>query len=137
MEYLLNLLWIAVAMVLFTGAIRAHARGQLRCSLPLALGCVALLAMVLFPALSMTDDLQRARLDTESMGRHLGDMLTLGSADDAQQMPAVFAPMLLLMLLWAGCMVATRRISRDAAGLPGLQMFGMRLEAVRPPPVLL
>lgn len=134
MEYLLNLLWIAVAALLVTATVRAHARGQLRCSLPLALGCVALMAMVLFPALSMSDDLQRARLDTESMGRHLGDMLTLGSLDDTQGMLQVFAPMLLLMLLWAGCMVATRRISRDAAGLPPLGMFGMRPEAIRPPP---
>jgi hypothetical protein len=134
-EYLLNLLWLAVVTLLSFAAVRAHARGQLRCSLRLALGCVALLAIVLFPALSMTDDLQRARLDTESMGRHLGDTLQLGSLEDAQHLQAALLPMLMLML-WAGCMVATRRISRDAAALPTAQMFGMRPEAIRPPPSL-
>ena len=132
-EYLLNLLWLAVVMLLVAAVSRAHFRGQLRCSLPLALGCAALLAIVLFPALSMTDDLQRARMDM-AMGRHLGSIPLLGSLEDAQHLQTVFAPMLLLMLLWAGCMVATRRISRDAAGLPGSQMFGMRPEAIRPPP---
>ena len=135
MEYLLNLLWLAVVMLLSFAAVRAHARGQLRCSLRLALGCVALLAIVLFPALSMTDDLQRARLDAESMGRHLGGTL-LGSLEDAQHLQSAFLPMLLLILLWAGCMVATRRMGRDAADLPGSQMFGMRPEAIRPPPFL-
>ena len=84
MEFLLNLLWLVAVVLLFAATMRTHRRGQLRCSLPLALGCVALLAMVLFPALSMTDDLQRSRLDTESMGRHLGDVLQLGSLEDAE-----------------------------------------------------
>jgi Ca2+/H+ antiporter len=134
-EYLLNLLWLAVVALLSVAAVRAHARGQLRCSLRIALGCVALLAIVLFPALSMTDDLQRARLDTESMGRHLGDSLLLGSWEDAQHLQTMLLPMMMLML-WAGCMVATRRISRDATALPGAQIFGMRPEAIRPPPAL-
>ena len=132
MEYLLNLLWLVVVMLLCAAAVRSHARGKLRCSLRLALGCVALLAIVLFPALSMSDDLQRARLDTESMGRHLGGTLLLGSLEDAQHMQMFVTT----LLLWAGCMVATRRISRDAADLPGARKFGMRPEAIRPPPAL-
>ena len=122
-------------MLLIAAVVRADARGQLRCSLRIALGCVALLAIVLFPALSMTDDLQRARQDMESMSRHLGNTLVPGSLEDAQHLQSLFSPMLLLMLLWAGCMVAMRRISRDAADLPGSQMFGVRHEAIRPPPL--
>lgn len=136
MEHLLNLLWLGVVILLVAAVARASRLGQLRCSLPLALGCVALMAVVLFPALSMTDDLMRARLDLESMGRHLGNSLLPGSLEDAQPVPTVFVSTLLFMLLWAGCMVATRRISRDAASLPGSQMFGVRPEAIRPPPSL-
>ena len=136
MEFLLNLLWLAIVTLLFAATVQAHRRGLLRCSLPLALGCVAVLAVVLFPALSMTDDLQRSRLDTESMDRHIGDVLLLGSAEDAQHLQTAFVAAELLMLLWAGCMVAARRISRDAAGLPCSGMVGMRPEAIRPPPFL-
>ena len=133
-ENLLNLVWLVVVALLVAATIHWHARGRLTCSLPLALGCVMLLAVVLFPALSMTDDLQRSQLVTEGLGSHGADSLLLQSLEDLQHIQTPLWPLPMLMLLWAACLVAVRRISRDAARLPGSQLFGLRFAAIRPPP---
>lgn len=135
-EHLLNLLWLLVVTLLFAHAVRARSRGQLRCSLPIALGCVALLALVLFPALSMTDDLQRARLDVETSGRHLGDILLLGSLDDAHYLQVVLWPALLLMILFAGRCVRPGMHARLFLVALARKISGPRPDAVRPPPFL-
>ncbi len=135
-EHLLNLLWLMIASTLFLQAARSHSRGQLRCSLPVALGCTALLALVLFPALSMTDDLQRAKLDVETSERHLGATLLLGSPDDRQLQTGSLAAALVLVLI----AVARRKnpgvLPRFDAALPRVLTTSFRPEAVRPPPVL-
>jgi hypothetical protein len=133
-EHLLNLLWAVVVTVLAISAVRAHARGKLRCSLAVALGCTALLALVLFPALSMTDDLQRAKLDTETSSRHLGDTLLLGSPQEAMGI-AVLLPLLMLLLL-AARLVSAGRLSQLTESLHLPERLGLRPEAARPPPAL-
>ncbi|WP_419806477.1 hypothetical protein [Terriglobus sp.] len=71
MEFALNLGW-AVLTLLLCGLCLAAARfGKLRLSLPAAFGCTLLLAVLLFPAISMTDDLQRADYALEQRARHL------------------------------------------------------------------
>jgi hypothetical protein len=133
-EHLLNLLWLSVASVLAFLAVRGHRRGTLRCSLVIALGCTALIALVLFPALSMTDDLQRAKLDTETSSRHLGNTLLLGSPDDPMGTPADALPSLLLMLLRAR-LVSAGRFMRPVESMRLTERPGVRPESARPPPV--
>lgn len=133
-EHFLNLLWLLVATLLFAFAVRARSREQLRCSLAVALCCTALLALVLFPALSMTDDLQRATLDVEATGRHLGIVLLLGSLVVARQVHAGLLPALLLMILFAGRSVLPGILVRLVMVAPALKPSGQRPQAVRPPP---
>ena len=133
-EHLLNLLWMLVASVLALLAVRGHRRGTLRCSLAVALGCTALIALVLFPALSMTDDLQRAKLDTETSSRHLGDTLLLGSPDDSLGTPAEVVPSLMLLLMHARLVSAGSTV-RPQESLRLTDRPGIRPESARPPPV--
>lgn len=135
-EQLLNMLWLLVAILLLAYAVRARSRGQLRCSLAVSLGCTVLLALVLFPALSMTDDMQRATLDVESSSRHLGSLLLLGSLDDAHHVPVTLWPALLLMILFAGRSVRPGMLARLFTVAPAPKLSGPRPEAVRPPPFL-
>lgn len=134
-EHLLNLLWLAIALTLFVKAFRLHARRQLRCSLPVALGCTALLALVLFPALSMTDDLQRAKLDVETSIRHLGATLLLGSPDDTQLHAGSLAATILLLLIAAGWRRHPSLLPLFDAAQSRVRLSSSRPEAVRPPPV--
>jgi hypothetical protein len=133
-EHLLNLLWLLVASALAFMAARGHRRGTLRCSLVVALGCTALIALVLFPALSMTDDLQRAKLDTETSSRHLGDTLLLGSPNDPIGTPVEIVP-LLMLLLQQPRLVAASRLMRPIEPLRLSDRSGVRPDAQRPPPV--
>jgi len=134
-EHLLNLLWLSVASVLAYLAVRGHRRGTLRCSLVVALGCTALIALVLFPALSMTDDLQRAKLDTETSSRHLGDTLLLGSPNNPISSPAEVMPALMLLLLRAR-LVSAGRFARSTEALRLTDHPAARPESARPPPAL-
>lgn len=132
-EHLLNLLWLSVASVLAFLAVRGHQRGALRCSLLVALGCTALIALVLFPALSMTDDLQRAKLDTETSSRHLGNTLLLGSPDDPTSTPVEILPLLMAMAQQSRMASAGRLMGLTEA--PRLtDRPGVRPESPRPPP---
>ncbi|SEB37770.1 hypothetical protein SAMN05443244_0098 [Terriglobus roseus] len=115
-------------------AVLGHQRGKLRCSLLVALGCTALIALVLFPALSMTDDLQRAKLDTETSSRHLGDTLLLGSPDDPMGTPAEIMPLLMAMLQQPR-LASARRLIRPTELLRLTDRPGVRPESPRPPPI--
>ena len=134
-EHLLNLLWLVVASILFALTIRSHVRGKLRCSLPVALGCAALIALTLFPALSMTDDLQRAKLYEEPSGHH-GSLLLQRSLDDGELTDAFFfgSPFLLLM---AAALVSLGRMTRRRDVRASALTRGVRPDAVRPPPACL
>ena len=131
MEHLLNLLWLLVASALFALAVRSHVRGRLRCSLPVALGCVALIALTLFPALSMTDDLQRAKLYAETNGHH--DTLLPRSMEDGEH-TSTFSLVSLFLLLIAASLIAAGTITRRREVLASPQTRGFRPRAVRPPP---
>ena len=132
-EYLLNILWMLVASAMFAVIFAAQVRGKLRCSLPVALGCTALVALVLFPAVSMSDDLQRARFDMDLSGPHFGNAL-LGSLDDVQQLDTVLLPMLLLLVLFAfgRPVVGLLQLQRACRSYSGPKRN--RSQAVRPPP---
>jgi cytochrome c oxidase assembly factor CtaG len=130
-EHLLNLLWLIVASLMFTVIIRSHVRGTLRCSLRVALGCAALIALMLFPAVSMTDDLQRAKLYSEA--GHSGNLLLLRSLEDSDLSDTlVFASPLLLWMVAA--LVAFGRMRRTRDIQASAQTRGIRPDAVRPPP---
>jgi hypothetical protein len=132
-EHLLNLLWLIVASLLFTVIVRSHVRGKLRCSLAVALGCATLIALMLFPAVSMSDDLQRAKLYGEANGHH-GNLLLLRSLEDNELADAlVFGSSLLLWMIAA--MVALGRMARPRQVLASALARGIRPDAVRPPPV--
>lgn len=135
MEHVLNLLWFALSMLLAVAVLHANSLGRLRCSLRVALGCTALLALLLFPALSMTDDLQRARLDTESSYGHSSTALLLGTLDDAQQMRPVFLSALLLLLLAAALLPHAGLFVRHNIVAHVLRVSGTQPDAVRPPPI--
>jgi len=130
MEHLLNLLWMSVAGVLVAHVVRTHVRGKLRCSLPVAIGCAALIALALFPALSMTDDLQRTRLH----GHH-GQLLDIRVLDESEISDALLFVWPMLMLFPAALTV-TGKIARRSSVLASPQTRGLRPLAVRPPPAL-
>lgn len=134
MEHLLNLMWLFVVAILFLAAVCAQQRNQLRCSLAVALGCTAILTLVLFPALSMTDDLQCAHLDVESSARSLSNTLLLGSLHGVQLQFVGISSVLLLLLAIRFCGSAGLLV-RTALVLPRGRLSGTRPEAVRPPPV--
>ena len=133
MESLLNVAWVLVSCALMVGALIAQRRGVLRTSVPVALGCTMLVAVLLFPALSMTDDLQRQRLDVERQGRTLVDTLLLGALDAARCASVSVALLALLM-----SMALSERAGIALQVVPdrrGKRLRGSRPEAVRPPPV--
>jgi hypothetical protein len=135
-EHLLNLLWLVVATVFFVGTVVGRSRGILRCSLPVALGCTALLVLILFPALSMTDDLQRAKLAAETNGR--GDVvLLLRAMEDGLDRQVVLFPMILLLLLIASRLLAAGRLLRHSDVPLFQRLHRVRPDAVRPPPAFL
>jgi hypothetical protein len=131
-EHLLNLLWLLVVSALFALTLRSHVSGRLRCSLPVALGCVALIALTLFPALSMTDDLQRAKLYAETNGHH--DSLLLRSMEDGEHL-TTFSLISSFLLMIAASLIAAGTIARRREVLASPQTRGLRPRAVRPPPV--
>jgi hypothetical protein len=135
-EHLLNLLWLLVATVFFIGTVLGHSRGILRCSLPVALACTVLLVLILFPALSMTDDLQRAKLAAETNGR--GDViLLLRTMEDGLERQAVVFPIMLLLMLVALRLLAAERLLRHSDVPLSQRLSRVRPDAVRPPPVFL
>lgn len=133
-EHLLNLFWLLLSAALFAHAARAHGRSQLRCSLPLAFGCTALLALLLFPALSMTDDLQRSRLDVEQTARHIGNTLLLGTLNEVQLGTAALGTALLFLLLSLAARKNAGMFVQRLAKQCGHRYDGSRPDAVRPPP---
>jgi hypothetical protein len=132
-EHLLNLLWLAVASVLFVVTVRSHKSGKLRCSLPVALGCAALIALTLFPVLSMTDDVARAKLYDDEAGGHHGNPLPLRSLEDSE-LSTILDFGLPLLLLMAAALAAVSRMARRSDVLASAQTRGLRPHAVRPPP---
>lgn len=136
-EHLLNLLWLSVVGVLFASVVRCGRKGLLRCSMPVALGATVLLALVLFPALSMTDDLQRAKMDTESTCRHLSAVFLLGSTEHSSAAAVAMLPFLLLLLLFGSRLLSAEFLAR--LGDPACTTLRgyLRVVTARPPPALL
>lgn len=131
-ETLLNLVWVAVASVLVCGVLLGSRRGWLRPSLRVALGCTVVLALLLFPAISMTDDLQLATFDCEAGARHVVAML-LGSLPSFGVDIALFA--MLLLLLFASRMATAGMVARRGSQKAVASVRAMfRVRAVRPPP---
>ena len=135
-EHLLNLLWLCVAGGLFAAAIASGRRGLLRCSLPVALGAMALLALVLFPALSMTDDMQRAKMDTESSGRYLADGFLLGSTEHVAVADVAMLPFLPSLSLPSSRFLTAEFLSRLGDDARTASRGFSRVVAARPPPAL-
>jgi len=135
-EHLLNLVWLLVASALFALVVREHARGRLRCSLGVALGCTALIALALFPALSMTDDVARAKMYEENSTPHAGNVLLLRLLEDVAQSEALLLPGILLLLLMAVLVVgADKLLHREF--VPSLRQRGVQPRGIRPPPASL
>ncbi len=132
-EHLLNLLWLVVVSALFVATIVGDRRGKLPCSLPVALGAVALLAIVLFPAVSMTDDLQRAKMAAEMSWQQNGGSCP-GSRSDAPIPAVAMLPFLLLQMLFA---LVLRRMGFVSLRRTMWKMYALvpsRSESPRPPP---
>lgn len=91
-----------------------------------------MLALILFPALSMTDDLQRARLEVETSTRHLGDSIPGALENGSLQAINVAAALLLLALASRIVSAFLVRVSRRQLLV---KLSGVRPDAVRPPPV--
>ena len=130
MELALNLGWLGLTILLGVGCLWADRAGRLRLPLRLALGCAFLLAMLLFPAISMTDDLQRSNAEVEMRVRmhSLAELASLPST-------AELLPLLLFALLFAGAVARTRllwlTLPRERRGVA--QDTHVLALAVRPP----
>lgn len=132
-EHLLNLLWLTVVSALFAATILANRRGKLPCSLPVALGAVALLALVLFPAVSMTDDLHRAEMAAEMSWQQNGGSCP-GSRSDAPVASVALLPSLLLLMLFGPVLRRMGFISLRRAMWKMHALVPSRSESPRPPP---
>lgn len=133
MEIFFNLLWVAVTASLF-GAWFADTRHRMTSSLPrlgLQLIALAMLAVILLPAISLTDDLQANTqlAETEHFSRRADAHLSAEGGLHSQ--PLALA--LLVVTPPAACSVLTGSIGAE-------QSFFVRIEsssvacANRPPP---
>ncbi len=131
METALNLLWLSVAMLLCGSCVVAGRRGKLRLSLWTGLICSVLLAVLLFPAISMTDDLQAANSGMELSLRHIFEPL-----------PAPLLPTFLdggaLLLMCAFLLLVRQRLAERMSleGRLPARMPRFRPAAIRPPTLL-
>lgn len=130
METALNLGWLAVTIVLMTGCLIASRRHMLRVPLGSALACSFLLAVVLFPAISMTDDLQRINLEAEAGLRTASNMLQSLIAEPEGHLAA-----LLVLTLAALCTLLLVRLSIASSRQDRLpaRVRWFRPAAIRPP----
>lgn len=133
-EHLLNLLWLTVVSVLFASTVVCSRRGMLRCSLPVALGVVGLLAVVLFPAVSMTDDLQRAKMAAETSWQQANGSVFPGSRQDGPAIAVALLPFLLLAMLFGAVMRRIESLSRRRQTWKIYELVAVRPQSPRPPP---
>ena len=130
MEVALNLSWLVVTCLLFASVWVAHARGKLHLSLKLALACTAVLALLLFPAISMTDDLQQAQLLCE--GHWAGVPDTVHETLAVSFGNAMGLLSLLLIAMATYLLVLLARLYDARHSLKSLRR--QQPSAVRPPP---
>ncbi|MEZ2346126.1 hypothetical protein [Terriglobus sp. RCC_193] len=107
---------------------------MLRCSLPVALGVVALLAIVLFPAVSMTDDLQRAKMAAESSWQQANGSFFSGTRQDGPAAAVALLPFLLLAMLFGAVMRRMESLSRRRQAWKMHELVAVRPQSPRPPP---
>ncbi|WP_047487328.1 hypothetical protein [Terriglobus sp. TAA 43] len=134
MEHLLNLLWLTVVSVLFASTVAFNRRGMLRCSLPVALGVVGLLAIVLFPAVSMTDDLQRAKMAAETSWQQADGEFFPGLRPGSAAVSVALLPFLLLAMLFGAVMRRMESLSRRRHAWKMYELVAIRPQSPRPPP---
>jgi hypothetical protein len=116
MELLLNLAWLALALLAFTVFLRRkapawHSRGSHRTSL-LALACVL---MLLFPVISVSDDLHPTQAVLEDATKRVQQMVTPHQHESFSSSPSMVQALLALYLLAALVMLATWRPVVSAA----------------------
>ena len=129
-ETALNLSWLAVSALLVAGCAFANRRRMLRVPLGSALACSLLLAVVLFPAISMTDDLQRVNLEAEAGLRTAMTVLQSLIAE-----PEVHLAALLVLALGALSLLLLARLSTASSRQDRLpaRVLWFRPAAIRPP----
>lgn len=132
-EHLLNLLWLAVVGALFVATVIGDRRGKLPCSLPVALGAVVLLAIVLFPAVSMTDDLRRAQIAAE-MSWQQNEGSCPGTRSNIPVAAVALVPFLLLLSLFGPVFRRMGFISLRRSMWKMYALVPSRSESPRPPP---
>ena len=135
MELALNLSWLVVTCLLFASVGVAHRRGRLRLSFKLALGCTAVLALLLFPVISMTDDLQQAQMLCETISGHLAGTPNALPVSSTTAFAAALVLLSLLLLALAGSVLVLLARLLDACRSDESRMR-QRPCAVRPPPFL-
>lgn len=133
-EHLLNLLWLTVVSVLFICTVVGNRRGMLRCSLPVALGVIGLLAIVLFPAVSMTDDLQRAKMAAETSWQQVDGEFFPGLRPGSAAVSVALLPSLLLAMLFGAVVRRMESLSRRRQAWQLYELVAIRPQAPRPPP---
>ena len=131
MELLLNIVWLSVSCVLIILCVRSIGRGHTKLSWNTAVALFVLLVL-LFPVISMTDDLQAITAPAEVehlMRRHLdAPLLPMGAMLDTV---ALLSLLILGFALPKICSVRVRTHKYGSALLAGF----VRAFGVRPPPV--
>lgn len=129
MELLLNLIWLAVGLLMTAAVCRRVCTG-LSARECLQLGVAVLcLWVVLFPAISMTDDLQQVPFASETR------TFQLSGTHGHQYLNLLFVSLLLLLSLQASFAISyfARRVM---VGPASLHEGFLRRVVSRPPPVL-
>lgn len=107
---------------------------MLRCSLPVALGVVGLLAIVLFPAVSMTDDLQRAKMAAETSWQQADGDLFPGLRPGGAGVSVALLPFLLLAMLFGAVVRRMESLARRRQEWHPYELVAIRPHTPRPPP---
>ena len=135
METFFNLLWVAVTIVLgaaWLASLRDRRKKSLLPAIGVQLVALAVLAAILLPVISLTDDLQANTnpAETERVTRR-GD-LQLSADQPLHRLPAVFAPLgatpIFSQMPAMGFPAAAETVPRQAYGF-------FRAFTTRPPPM--
>jgi hypothetical protein len=135
-ELLLNLLWFSVSLLLVALWVRAVRLGHTRRTWNTFVA-LALLLVLLFPVISMTDDL--VAMATPFEAEHIVRRVAMPLLHLDQTSTSVLDTVALAAMLFLGMAFLSLRLSRLAPrSYPGTVLAGFdRAAAVRPPPATL
>jgi hypothetical protein len=130
-ELALNLVWAAAALGLLVMVCHGVRRGRVRVSMATAVTLAVMLAFILLPAISLSDDLLDARQAALPLSGQTWRVASEGSASGLDQLLAIGLYLMLLMSF----LVETQATVHDQWAVRPLAGRLARSQRLRPPPI--